>query len=132
MTDPAAELPADLLDHLARVWPDRQTVSNLFFASSEALRDQPAALDHIERDVRVQLVGGAVYRGLVLLTDSGPVWTYQPGMVRQPNATPDRRERPWKRGDEIPNQLGYLICRIHADAIPPMPKEMKLDVVPGG
>lgn len=122
MTDPAAELPADLLDHLAKEWPNRQPVAHLFFASNEALREQPAALDHIERDVRVKLVGEAMARGLVLLVDSGPVWTYRPGMLHQPGAVPDRRERPWQRGDEIPNQLGYLICRIHADAIPPMPK----------
>lgn len=129
---PPDTIPGVLLAHLAEAWPARQSVSTVYAVTNELARDHPDVLDHVERDLRESLIRGVANRSLVLISDSGPIWTFRQGMVVRPSAAePDIRERVWDRGDPVPGPLGYLVCRIHADAISPLPKKVKRDGLGG-
>lgn len=123
----ATTLPEHLIRRLEAVWPGREQVDVAVPVAPELAHDsQCDLLEYAERAATSQRHDGVAKRGLVVITEDAPVWSFVTKYFGEPvESERQPYERTWHREDGDLDAIRHatmLICRVSGTAIPPLPR----------
>ena len=122
-----SELPAFLTQWLKTEWPDVQQVGSATPVSPEmvttAAMGPAAVIEYAERRAAHGIRQRALDDGRILITAIKPRWTWTRAMSYHVPALENAltHELPWNPASEVPAGAFFLVCRVSALAVKPLP-----------